>query len=440
MSFVHRADIVSWGRTSRIEARVVSPSFRDEVGNLVREGSQAPHRTMAFGLRRSYGDSCLNEHGSMIDMTGLNRFIHFDRQTGRLAAEAGASFDDILKLIVPAGFFLPVTPGTKFVTLGGAIANDVHGKNHHSAGTIGRWVRQLQLLRSDGALHTLTPDDPTGLFAATIGGLGLTGVIVSAELELIPITSANLDTEVIPFGNVGEFLKLSAESEQAYTYTVAWVDCLGLRGRIGQGIFTRARHSDIGPLKVHTPGRLTIPMEAPGFCLNRYSLLGFNTAYRFAAGLKHRKTTHYEPFFYPLDAIGQWNLLYGRKGFFQYQCVVPSSEAEPALTKMLQAIAASGEGSFLSVLKTFGNVASPGLLSFPMEGATLAMDFPNRATTSALFDRLDDIVRSAGGRLYPAKDGRISANMYKAGYPHLERFTAHIDPGFSSSFSRRVGL
>lgn len=440
MSFVPRADIVSWGRTSRIEARVASPSFRDEADSLVREGSQGIHHTLAFGLRRSYGDSCLNDHGSMIDMTGLSRFIHFDRQTGRLVAEAGASFDDILKLIVPAGFFLPVTPGTKFVTLGGAIANDVHGKNHHSAGTIGRWVRQLTLLRSDGTSHSLTPDDPTGLFSATIGGLGLTGLITSAELELIPITSTNLDTEVIPFGSVGEFLKLSAESEQAYTYTVAWVDCLGVRGRIGQGIFTRARHSDTGTLKVHAPGRLTIPVEAPGFCLNRYSLFGFNTAYRLAAGSKHRKTTHYEPFFYPLDAIGQWNLLYGRKGFFQYQCVVPSSEAEPALTEMLQAIAASGEGSFLSVLKTFGNVASPGLLSFPMEGATLAMDFPNRATTPTLFNRLDDIVRSAGGRLYPAKDGRISADMYKAGYSNLERFTPHMDPGFSSSFSRRVGL
>jgi len=376
----------------------------------------------------------------MIDMTGLNRFIHFDRAAGRLIAEAGASFDDILKLIVPAGFFLPVTPGTKYVTLGGAIANDVHGKNHHSAGTIGRWIRQLQLLRSDGTSHSLTPDDPTGLFNATIGGLGLTGLITSAEIELIPITSSDLDVEAIPFENVSEFLQLSAGSEQTHAYTVAWVDCLGVRGRIGRGVFTRARHSDTGVLKVHAPPRLTVPVEAPSFCLNRYTLFGFNNAYRFTSTLSRRKTAHYDPFFYPLDAIGQWNLLYGRKGFFQYQCVVPPAEAEPALTDMLRAIAASGEGSFLSVLKTFGSAASPGLLSFPMEGATLAMDFPNRATTPALFSRLDDIVRNAGGRLYPAKDGRISADMYKAGYPNLERFKPHMDPGFSSSFSRRVGL
>lgn len=441
MSFVSRDDIASWGRLARIKANVARPAFRDQLSSIFREGSRNPRRTLAFGLRRSYGDSCLNEGGSMIDMTGLNRFICFDREAGRLVAEAGASLDEILKLIVPAGFFLPVTPGTKFVTLGGAIANDVHGKNHHSAGTIGCWIRWLELLRSDGTLHSLASDDPTGLFNATIGGIGLTGLITCAELQLIPIKSSNMDVEVVPFGSVSEFLKLSAESEDTHKYTVAWVDCLGKGGRIGQGIFTRARHNDAGGLGTHRASRLSIPFEAPDFLLNRYTLSGFNATYRAMAARTRQSTSHYEPFFYPLDTIRNWNRLYGHKGFYQYQCAVPPSEAEGSLTEMLRAIAAAGEGSFLSVLKTFGGIPSPGLLSFPMEGATLAMDFANRGpATIALFDKLDAIVRSAGGRLYPAKDGRISAKIYSAGYPNLERFRPYMDPGLSSSFGRRVDL
>jgi L-gulonolactone oxidase len=228
--------------------RVARPSFRDELDALIAEGTAAPNHVLASGLRRSYGDSCINGDGAMIDMTGLDHFVSFDRSTGLLVAEAGVSLADILKVVIPAGYFLPVTPGTKFVTLGGAVANDVHGKNHHRAGTIGRWIRRIDLMGSDGVERSLSPDDTTGAFAATIGGLGLTGVITRVALELIPIASSNMDVQTIPFRDLSEFFALAAESEASHDYTVAWVDCLATGNTLGRGIFTRACHGNDGAI------------------------------------------------------------------------------------------------------------------------------------------------------------------------------------------------
>jgi FAD/FMN-containing dehydrogenase len=437
--FVERADVLSWGRTPRTLMRVARPSFPDELAPLVKRGVGPAHGLLAGGLRRSYGDSCINDGGALIEMTGLDRFIRFDRTTGLLEAEAGVSLAAILKLAIPAGFFLPVTPGTKFVTLGGAIANDVHGKNHHRAGTFGRWIRSLRLLRSDGSEHTVADDDATGLFAATIGGLGLTGIITRATLQLVPIASSNMAVETIPFGNLGEFFKLSAESDASHDYTVAWIDCLAKGDKFGRGIFTRARHAGDGELRVKPPGGPSVPLDAPGFLLNRFSIAAFNEAYFRLAGRARQATVSYDPFFYPLDAIGGWNRLYGTRGFYQYQSVVPPAVAADATAEMLQTIADAGQGSFLAVLKTFGDTASPGLLSFPRQGTTLALDFANRGgPTLWLLDRLDAIVREAGGRLYPAKDGRLPPAMFRAGYPALDHFTTHLDPRMSSTFWRRM--
>jgi L-gulonolactone oxidase len=421
--------------------RVARPSFRDELDILIRNGTGGPNGLLASGMRRSYGDSCINDGGAVIDMTGLDRFINFDRATGVLEAEAGVLLADILLLAIPAGYFLPVTPGTKFVTLGGAIANDVHGKNHHRAGTIGRWIRQFNLLRSDGSEHLISRDDPTGLFAATVGGLGLTGVITRATLELMPIANSSIELQTIRFGQLSEFFTLAAESDSTYDYTVAWIDCMAKDRKLGRGIFTRARHADAGGLRASSRSGPSIPWDAPDFLLNRFSLSAFNDLYYRMAGRPRQASVSYDPFFFPLDAISGWNKLYGRRGFYQYQSVVPTAVAEAATSEMLRTIAKSGEGSFLAVLKTFGDVPSPGLLSFPMKGTTLALDFANRGrSTLSLLDKLDTIVREAGGRLYPAKDGRLPPAMFRAGYPALDQFRTHIDPGMSSTFWRRMNL
>jgi L-gulonolactone oxidase len=352
------------------------------------------------------------------------------------------SLDAVLRLLVPRGFSPPVTPGTRFVTLGGAVANDVHGKNHHRTGTFGGWVRRLCLLRSDGRSIELGPDDRTGLFAATIGGLGLTGLIAWVEIEMMPIAGAMMEVETIPFGGLDEFFRLAAESDDAFDYTVAWVDCLASGDALGRGIFSRARHAGTGPVAVPpSRSRSNLPVDLPGLVLNPATVKTFNALY-YAIGRRKagRATVPYDRFFYPLDAIGGWNRMYGRRGLYQYQSVVPPEAARDATKAMLGAIAASGEGSFLAVLKTFGDKPSPGMLSFPRPGTTLALDFANRgASTLALLERLDAIVREAGGRLYPAKDGRISAAMFRAGYPNWADFARHVDPGFSSHFWRRVG-
>jgi FAD/FMN-containing dehydrogenase len=325
------------------------------------------------------------------------------------------------------------------VTLGGAIANDVHGKNHHRAGTIGRWIRRLGLLRSDGTERSLAPDDTTGAFAATIGGLGLTGVITRVEMELLPIASSDMEVDTIPFQRLADFFALAEDSEASHDYTVAWVDCLASGSTLGRGIFTRARHAKDGELRVHSARGPSVPMDAPGFLLNRLSLSAFNAVYFRLAGRSRQRRMPYNPFFYPLDAVEGWNRLYGRRGFYQYQSVVPTAHAAAATTEMLRTIAQAGQGSFLAVLKTFGDVPSPGLLSFPLKGTTLALDFANRGlSTLSLLDKLDAIVREAGGRLYPAKDGRLPSAMFHAGYPALEQFRTHIDPGMSSTFWRRM--
>lgn len=436
--FVERGDVLSWGRVVRRPQRLARPHFADELPALLNDPA-ATDSLLAIGLRRSYGDSGLNSEGAVIDMTGLDHFIAFDAGTGLLRAEAGVSLSQVLQLVVPKGWFLPTTPGTRFVTLGGAVANDVHGKNHHRAGSMGCHVTRLGLLRGDGERLELSPEENAGLFAATIGGLGLTGVIEWVELKLAKIGSAFLDVEIIPYGSLDEFWALAEESTERFEHTVAWADCMPA-GR-GRGVFSRANWTYEGDYKAH--GDRTwknMPVDLPGFTLNKLSVSAFNEfyfrAHRWKAG---RVRQHYSAFFYPLDAIHNWNRLYGKRGMLQFQCVVPWASARPAMDALMATIAQSGQASFLTVLKTFGDIASPGLMSFPRPGATLALDFPNRGEeTLALMGRLDAITREAGGALYPAKDGRMSREMFRLSFPRWEEFAQAKDPKMNSDFWRRM--
>lgn len=435
----------SWGRVLREAHEVVGLASRHQPLALPASGVSV----LPFGNGRSYGDSNLNPGGALLQGGQLDHFIAFDPATGLLRCEGGVLLSTILQLVVPQGWFLPVTPGTQFVTVGGAIANDVHGKNHHATGSFGNHVTQLELLRSDGSRRLCSPADNADWFAATIGGLGLTGLITWAEIQLRRVANPYLDTESIRFRSLEEFFELSQACERDYEYTVSWIDCAFSGKRLGRGLFNRGNHApavlDVAavpkglPAGIATPSR-RMPITPPISLINTLSLKSFNTLY-FNKQRQDvvRSLQHYRPFFYPLDALLEWNRIYGPKGFFQYQCVVPPERALPATRALLEAIAASGMGSFLAVLKQFGTPASRGMLSFPEPGTTLALDFPNQGPRlHALFAQLDRIVLDAGGRLYPAKDGRMSAAVFKAGYPRWTEFASYVDPRFDSGFWRRV--
>jgi FAD/FMN-containing dehydrogenase len=399
---------------------------------------------LPYGNGRSYGDVCLNPGGLVLDCRGLRRLMAFDEETGTLRCEAGVLLSEVLDFSVPRGWFLPVTPGTRFVTVGGAIANDVHGKNHHNAGTFGCHVSQLELLRTDGSRllcsRALNPE----WFGGTIGGLGLTGVITWAEFRLKPIKSPFIEQETLRFGNLRGFHGIARESDEAFEYTVAWIDCTARGAALGRGVFLRGNHAQ-GPGSGRRsagvgPPRLRIPFTPPFSMVNSLSVRLFNALYyRRAPSKKKEKRVHFGPFFYPLDSLGDWNRVYGGTGFLQYQCVIPLAVAEPAIAEILERVALAGEGSFLAVLKRFGDLPSPGLLSFPREGFTLALDFPNRGSrTLELLDRLDEVTVKAGGAVNPSKDARMSPETFRASFPHWERVSALRDPGFSSAFWRRV--
>lgn len=427
--------IESWGRYPRQKCFYQPLFWRSDA---LPDVSQ---KILPHGLGRSYGDSCLNENGVLLGTRGLNRFIAFDEQTGLLRCEAGVSLDEILKFAVPKGWFLPTTPGTKFVTLGGAIANDVHGKNHHRSGTFACHTPQFELLRSDGRRLTCSATENKEWFQATIGGLGLTGLITWAEVQLRKIQSSFIEMESTKFGNVEEFFEIAEAADKKFEHTVAWVDCLSQGSSLGRGIFMGGNHAEQpGRLKSHPDVKFTAPMDAPNIALNPLTVRAFNFAYYHKQLFKCKKShVHYEPFFYPLDAVDKWNRIYGRRGFFQYQSVVPFEKGRVAIVEMLRRISRSGQASFLAVLKMFGSMTSPGMLSFPRPGITLALDFPNNGNkTFRLFDELDEIVRQAGGVLYPAKDARMSSADFHQFYPQWKEFEKFIDPKFSSSFWRRV--
>ncbi|MFT3929034.1 MAG: FAD-binding oxidoreductase [Spongiibacteraceae bacterium] len=430
----------SWGRYPYFSQQIERVHWRDELESALANLRTQHAHTLPYGNGRSYGDSCLAASDCLLQTRGLNRFISANWQHGIIRAEAGVTLEEILQVAIPRGWFLPVTPGTKFVTLGGAVANDVHGKNHHVRGTFGLHVRRFALLRSDHGIIECSEHEHGDLFAATIGGLGLTGVIVWVELSLLPIQSSAIDTINFRFDNLDEFFVLSDQYDPEHEYSVAWIDCLASGDALGRGHFTVGNHAKDGELNLSSRRKLSMPLTPPLSLVNAWSLRAFNQFYYHRQRERERHfRSDYDSFFYPLDAIAHWNRMYGPRGFQQYQCVIPTAQARDALPQVLRAIAAHNAGSFLAVLKRCGDKASPGLLSFPLPGVSLALDFPQREKQNEkLFARLDAIVHESGGRLYPAKDAHMRGSDFRKAYPAWERIEALRDPFLLSRFWQRV--
>lgn len=426
--------VSSWGRLS---AHLHHIEFLKNPKSAAASIAKSP-RGLAFGNGRSYGDACLNGDRALWFTRGMDSFISFDRSSGRLKCEAGILLKEIQDTTVPEGWMLPVTPGTQLITVGGAIANDIHGKNHHVMGSFGDHVVLIKIIRTDGEIIECGPQINQEWFAATLGGIGLTGVILEVELQLRPVSSPWLVSETIPYNNLDEFFELADTSEKDWEYTVSWIDCASRSG--ARGLFMRGNHSkssSVLPNKKHT---LNIPITPPVSLINQVSLKPLNAAYFWLNKNKSKLTpTYYQPFFYPLDNINNWNRLYGPKGFYQHQCVIPRDVGNTAITEMLDEIRRSGEGSFLAVLKTFGQRESVGMLSFPKPGVTLALDFPNHGLkTLSLLERLDNIVAQSKGRIYLAKDARMPRSLFESSYPKFQDFIKYRDSGISSEMSRRL--
>jgi FAD/FMN-containing dehydrogenase len=414
----------------------------DDGLQLLKAGNASAGTLLGFGNGRSYGDSCLNDRGVLIGTEGLGRILSFDPSTGLMRAEAGVMLPQIIERAAPAGFFPAVVPGTQFVTLGGAIANDIHGKNHHGAGTFGAHVESLTLLRSDGQLRHCSRTVNAALFAATIGGLGLTGLILSATVRLMRVPSLDIEQTAMPFANLEAYFELAEEADRGNAYAVAWIDQAATGSRTGRGVLLAGNHAEGGALHAEpSEPRLRVPFQPPFSVLNRPFVTAFNAAYHRTQARRRRTRVGYRSYFFPLDGVGNWNRLYGPRGLLQHQSVIPEDAAREAVPALLQATRDAGHASFLTVLKRFGDRPSPGILSFPRPGYTLTLDFPHGGErTLALFNRLDSITTGAGGAVNPYKDARMSAQTFAASFPNWSRLEAMRDPAFLSDFWRRTAL
>ena len=412
-----------------------------EAIELLKTGAAKPGSLLGYGNGRSYGDSCQNDAGAVVDMRPLNRIRSFNAETGVIEADAGVPLSDIIAHAAPYGFFPAVVPGTQFVTLGGAIANDVHGKNHHGRGTFGCHVEAFTLLRSDGRTYRCSETENARLFRTTIGGMGLTGLILSASIRLMRVPSLDIVETATRFRDLGEFFDLADAADQANEYAVAWIDQLaGGHGR-GRGLLFTGNHAEHGShAAAHATGRLSVPVQPPFNMLNRPFLTVFNVAYRWRKGRSPAsRQVGYQGFFFPLDGVRDWNRLYGPRGLYQHQSVVPEDVARDVVPVLLEAARQAGQGSFLTVLKRFGGVRSPAMLSFPRPGYTLTLDFPNRGEgTLRLLAELDRITVEAGGGVNPYKDARMSAETFAASFPEWQRLEALRDPAFMSDFWART--
>lgn len=423
--------VSSWGRLDTTEHHVITIYHSSEL-RPPPTGSALP-----TGLGRSYGDVGLNAGNTLWQMQTLDRLIAFDPQSGVLTCQAGVNLGTIQQLMSPRGWRMPVTPGTQWVTVGGAIANDVHGKNHHRQGSLGAHLRRIVLWRTDGEIIECGPHLCSDWWAATVGGLGLTGVIVEADIQLEAVPGPWIEVETLPFSNLDEFFLLSNQSEAHWEHTVAWVDC---GHRPGRGALFRGNAVAHGPQSSLSEQSWRIPLTPPFSLVNRVSSAAFNELYFSFHRLRQgKRVVHYQPFFYPLDSVSNWNRLYGPRGFYQYQCVLPRNSGLQALQAILHTVGRRGQASPLTVLKTFGSHPPVGMLSFAQPGVTLAIDFPNQGpTTLKLLDDLDLIVQQSGGKLYPAKDARMPRQLFEQTYPRLADFLNYRDPGISSSLSRRL--
>ena len=441
--------ISGWGRYPIQPCELERP---ERYADLRASPDTGTSTVIARGQGRSYGDAALNQNGRVILTERIDRMLSFDVKLGILKAEAGTTLADILPVIVKQGWFLPVTPGTKFVSLGGCIAADVHGKNHHHVGSFAKHVRGIELIMADGSQKSCSATENTEIFWATVGGMGLTGIIGEVTLQLVPIQTSKMQVQQHAAKNLEQLFNLLQDPSLDDHYSVAWIDCLATGEQLGRGIAMFAHHAtsseypNKNPL-VSKPRRMrSLPFDFPAWVLNPFSISLFN---KFFYSKESRKKTpflsDYDSYFYPLDAIGNWNRMYGKRGFVQYQCVIPDKTALVGITALLNTLSGSRRASFLAVLKRFGEQGE-GLLSFPEPGYTLALDLPLRDKgLFSLLDKLDNIVLEHGGRVYLAKDSRLSAESFKTMYPRYEawlKIKQTLDPAhrFTSSLARRLGI
>jgi len=430
-----------WGNCPRVDCDVFRPDRAARLRTLVSQGESA--HLIARGLGRSYGDPATNEGLGVIDMNGLGRFVAFDEQTGLLTAEAGVSYADLVDVLLPRGWFPMVTPGTKFVTLGGAIAADVHGKNHHRDGSFNACVRSFSLLTPTGEVLTCSRQENAEVFWATLGGMGLTGFIQAATIQLRKVNSPYMDVTTTRVGNLDAMLEHFTKTDDDFTYSVAWIDCLAKGDKLGRGVVLQGEH---GPGTVGScPDKRgkSVPFDFPGFALNSMSVRAFNGVY-YATHPTGKGREDVNTYFYPLDAVHHWNRIYGRRGFVQYQPVFPEADGDKGVRALIERLVKAKRSSFLAVLKQMG-AHETGPLGFPMKGLTLAVDLPRAPGIDQFLSELDKLVLDHGGRVYLAKDASMSADTFQQMYPRLDEFKQikqRVDPRgvLSSDQSRRLGI
>jgi decaprenylphospho-beta-D-ribofuranose 2-oxidase len=448
-----RVRLTGWGLTEPTYAQVAVPQSAEEIAGLVK-GASGAGGVIARGLGRSYNNAAQNDGGLVVSTAAMTDVLAFDADSGRVTCEAGVSLEQLMVRFLPQGWFVPVTPGTRQVTVGGAIAADVHGKNHHAAGSFMRHVTSLDLLLASGDVRTLTPDVNAELFWGTAGGMGLTGIVLRATVQLKKVETSRLVVDTVRTAEIDETMAYLSDTDASYDYTVAWTDCLADGASLGRSVITSGNFATMGelsrrdkakPLAFSASSVLAAPPVFPIGLLNRRTVALANEAwYRKAPRRRVGEIQSIGQFFHPLDGIKNWNRAYGPAGFRQYQFVVPF-EADDVVRRSLERISALRAPSFVTVLKRFG-AGDPGMLSFPMPGWTLALDFPSRTPwLSQLLGELDDLVVGAGGRLYLAKDSRIPAGLMGAMYPKLPDFArlrGQVDPDrvFGSDLSARLGL
>lgn len=441
-----RRTLAGWGNYPRIDCEVRVPLTREGVAALLDRGP-----LIARGLGRSYGDAALNDRGFVLDVARLDRFLDFDAERGLLRCEAGVSLEQVLASFAPRGFLPLITPGTKFVTIGGCIANDVHGKAHHVDGSFVSCVEAMTVLLADGRVVSASRDEHADLFHASFGGMGLLGVILDATIRLRRVQTTFFHQRAVAVRGLEELFDAFEQYDARYPYSVAWIDPLATGDRLGQGVLTVGDHAALAdlpakcradPLRVRPRSPFTVPLDLPDSALNPLTLRLLNVVLG-QVQARAGSIAHYEKFFYPLDAIGEWNRGYGKRGFTQYQFVVPLSDGRRRIRPILERIATSGQLPFLNVLKRLG--PGHGWLSFPIDGYTFAIDFPVGPDLPALLAELDHRVIDAGGRVYLGKDAFLERGLLPRMYPELDRWRevkANVDPQnvFSSTLSRRVGL
>jgi FAD/FMN-containing dehydrogenase len=429
----------SWGGRTTLNSRGCDYSWQDDTFPAD-AGKKLFY--LPYGLGRSYGDSCLLDDGCQIEAGRMDHLIAFDPYTGVLRCEAGCTIAQILEFCIPAGWFVPVTPGTKFVTIGGCLANDVHGKNHHRAGTFGCFVRSFALKRSDGAVLECSSEKNPDLFCATIGGLGLTGLVLWVEFQLRKMSSPFIRQKSQRLAGVKDFFEVAQREDQNSEYSVAWLDA-SHAGK-PRGLFMGGNHAEKKQsfARYTSAPRLSIPFTFPDCALRNWSIHLLNSVYYHThVGQSNERDVFFDSFFYPLDGVGHWNKAYGKKGLTQYQFVVPMNYGPEALEEALGKLRTARQTSFLTVVKQFGSVLSPGMLSFPRPGVTVCFDLPHLGeSTLRLLEELDETVFACQGALYPAKDARMSRESFEKSFPRHKEFREWVDPAFSSNFARRVGL